>query len=72
VVARVTSDSNGNFSLALRPGRYIIVPADLPDTLFCSYETPEPFEVTVRPWRVSGAGFTYIGECGGIIGTPAP
>lgn len=72
VVAHGSSDANGDFSVALRPGRYIIVPADLPETLFCSFETPEPFEVTVRPHRVSGAGFTYIGECHGIIGILTP
>jgi hypothetical protein len=72
VVAQVTSDANGDFSLALHPGRYIIVPADLPDTLFCSYATPEPFEVTVRPRQVSGAGFTYIADCHGIGGNPIP
>lgn len=72
VLAEVTTDANGDFFIALHPGRYIIVPADLPDTLFCSHETPEPFDVTVRPRQVSGAGFTYITDCHGIIGTPAP
>jgi len=72
IVAQVTSDDNGDFSLSLNPGLYIIVPADLPDTLFCSYETPEPFEVTVRPRQVSGAGFTYVADCPPIIATPAP
>ena len=72
VVAQVTSDANGDFSFALHPGRYIIVPADLPDTLFFTYETPEPFEVTVRPRRFSGAGFTYIADRRAIRGTPTP
>ena len=70
VVAEVTSDANGDFSLALHPGRYTIVPADLPDTWFCTYQTPEPFEVEVRPREVSGAGFTYIADCPPISGTP--
>ena len=72
VVAHVTSDANGDFAVSLRPGRYIILPADLPDSLTCSYTTPQPFKVTVRPRRVSGAGLTYIGDCHSIIGTPTP
>jgi len=71
VVAQVTSAANGDFSLALHPGRYIIVPADLPDSSFCSFATPEPFEVTVRAREFSGAGFTYIAGCSpGVVGIP--
>ena len=67
VVAYGSSDSNGNFRLPLSPGRYIVVPDEISDTLFCSYRTPEPFEVTVRPGAFTGAGFTYIANCHRII-----
>ncbi len=67
VVARGSTDSNGDFALPLNPGRYIIVPAPLVTTQFCFYQTPHPFEVTVRPHVISYAGFTYVGNCHGII-----
>ena len=63
VVAEVTTDANGDFLLALPPGRYTIVPGDLEENQFCSLETPEAFEVVVKPRRISGAGFTYIADC---------
>jgi hypothetical protein len=75
VVEEVTTDANGDFLVALNPGRYTIVPSTLPVNPFgpfCSIETPRPFELTVRPRVISGAGFTYIGICHGIGGTPSP
>ena len=72
IVAQISTDRNGNFSVALHPGRYTIVPADLPDSLFCSLETPEAFEVTVRPRQVTNASFTYLADCPGIPAFPVP
>ena len=66
VVADASSDVNGNFKVALPPGPYVIVPDAITETLFCSYQTPEPFEVIVRPKDFAGAGFTYIADCHGI------
>jgi len=63
VVAEVSTDANGAFAFPLNPGRYIIVPGDLLTSQFCHFRTPEPFEVTVRPREIIGAGFTYIEHC---------
>ena len=63
LVARGSSDANGDFKLPLPPGRYVVVPDELPNTLFCMHQTPEPFEVTVQPHSFSGAGFTYLATC---------
>jgi len=56
VVAEVTTDANGAFALPLNRGRYIIVPGDLLTSQFCHFQTPEPFEVTVRPHEIIRRG----------------
>jgi hypothetical protein len=72
VVAQASSDVNGNFKVALPPGPYVIVADAIAETFFCSYHTPEPFEVTVRPKDFAGAGFTYIADCHGISAALSP
>src|SRR5437762_10692484 len=62
-VARVTTDASGNFSVALHPGKYVLVPAEL--RTFCSSLSVDPIEVTVRPrdFTISNIFYFEDGPC---------
>jgi len=69
---RVVTDSSGAFSVALHPGKYVLVPEILKIPLGC--EVPaEPMEVTVGPRDFTLANIFYFqdGPCT-IFGTLAP
>src|SRR4051812_36436662 len=45
-VSRVATDANGKFSVALHPGKYVLVPDEL--KTFCSSLSVDPIEITVH------------------------
>ena len=70
-VSRVTTDASGMFSVALHPGKYVLVPDDV--ETFCSSLSVDPIEVTVQPREFTISNIFYFedGPCsiGGIANT---
>ena len=62
-VSRVTSDASGRFTVALHPGKYVLVPDDL--ETFCSSLSVDPIEVTVqaREFTISNIFYFEDGPC---------
>ena len=62
-MSRVTTDASGNFSVALHPGKYLLVPDDL--RTFCSSLSVAPMEVTVHPRELTTRNIFYFqdGPC---------
>jgi hypothetical protein len=60
-VARVTTDANGVYTLALPPGNYVLVPDTLIINAFfnCTASTG-PIEITVRPKQLTLANIFYF------------
>jgi len=59
IVARGTSDANGEFAVWLPPGKYIFVPADL-DMPFGHSVATAPVQVTVTRQRATIANIFYF------------
>jgi len=63
-VARISTDSEGNYSMSLPPGRYLLVPDVLivNASFDCTVQPPAPIEVEVKAMQFTLANVFYFSE----------